>query len=63
MVTGSLGQKTPQGESRVDAGDTLSGKGADIPMEVSSVGTADLQALVMFVVDAYRPFSSHATIK
>ncbi len=63
VVTGRLGQKTPQGESQVDAGDTLSGKGADFPMEVSSVGTADLQALVMFVVDATRPFSSHATIK
>jgi quercetin dioxygenase-like cupin family protein len=63
VVTGRLGQKTSQGESQVDAGDTMSGKGADIPMEVSSVGTADLQALVMFVVDATRPFSSHATIK
>jgi quercetin dioxygenase-like cupin family protein len=63
VVTGRLGQKTPQGERLVDAGDTMSGKGADIPMEVSSVGTADLQALVMFVVDATRPFSSHATIK
>ncbi len=63
VVTGRLGQKTPQGESQVDAGGTMSGKGADIPMEVASVGTADLQALVMFVVDATRPFSSHATIK
>ena len=63
VVTGRLGQKTPQGERQVDAGHTMSGKGADIPMEVSSVGTADLQALVMFVVDATRAFSSHATIK
>lgn len=63
VVTGRLGQKTPIGESQVDAGDTLTGKGADMPMEVSSLGTVDLQALVMFVVDATRPFSSHATIK
>jgi quercetin dioxygenase-like cupin family protein len=63
VVTGTLGQKTSHGESRVDAGNTLNGKGADIPMEVLSAGTTDLQALVMFVVDASRPFSSHATIK
>jgi hypothetical protein len=33
-----------------------------MPMEVSSSGTADLDALVMFVVDASRPFSSPATM-
>jgi quercetin dioxygenase-like cupin family protein len=63
VVSGRLSQKTPQGESHVDAGGTLNGKGADIPMVVSSTGTTNLQALVMFVVDATRPFSSHATIK
>lgn len=63
VVTGKLGQTTPQGESHVDAGHTMNGKGADVPMEVFSAGTTDLQALVMFVVDATRPFSSHATIK
>lgn len=63
VVTGRLSQRTPQGDSHVDAGGTLNGKGADIPMEVSSTGTTDLQAIVMFVVDATRPFSSHATIK
>jgi len=30
---------------------------------VFSAGTTDLQTLVMFVVDATRPFSSHASIK
>jgi quercetin dioxygenase-like cupin family protein len=63
VVTGRLSQRTPQGERHVDAGGTLNGKGADIPMEVSSTGTTNLQAIVMFVVDATRPFSSHATIK
>lgn len=29
-------------------------------MEVTSSGTGDLNALVMFVVDAARPFSSPA---
>ena len=63
VLTGTLGQKTPLGEVRVDTGQAISGKGADVPMEVSSAGTADLQALVMFIVDATKPFSSHATIK
>jgi hypothetical protein len=36
------------------------GHGADTPMEVSSAGTTDLDQLVMFVVDASRPFSSPA---
>ena len=63
VITGRLGQKTPQGESFVDAGNTLSGKGADVPMEVFSAGTGELQTLVMFVVDATRPFSSHAAIR
>jgi hypothetical protein len=63
VLTGKLGQRTPQGESQVDAGHTMNGKGADVPMEVFSAGTTDLQALVMFVVDATKPFSSHASIK
>ena len=63
VLTGRLGQRTPQGEALVDAGQTMNGKGADVAMEVFSAGTTDLQALVMFVVDATRPFSSHASIK
>jgi hypothetical protein len=35
----------------------MNGYGADKPMEVSSSGTSDLNALVMFVVDATKPFS------
>jgi hypothetical protein len=31
-------------------------------MQVSSSGTTDLHALVMFVVDAGRPFSSPTTL-
>ena len=39
----------------------MNGHGADMPMEVFSSGTSDLNALVMFAVDATRPFSSPAT--
>ncbi|MGA9801731.1 MAG: hypothetical protein WA383_22720 [Terriglobales bacterium] len=60
MLTGQLGQKTPHGVSHVDAGQSMTGHGPDIPMEVFSSGTSDLNVLVMFVVDATRPFSSPA---
>jgi hypothetical protein len=32
-------------------------------MEVTSSGTADLDQLVMFVVDATKPFSTPATLE
>jgi len=60
VLTGQLGQKTPHGVSHVDAGQSMTGHGPDIPMEVFSSGTSDLNVLVMFVVDATRPFSSPA---
>ena len=38
----------------------MNGWGASMPMEVSSSGASDLKALIMFVVDATKPFSSLA---
>lgn len=61
VLTGRLGQKTPRGTTHADAGSTMNGLGADMPMEVFSAGTSDLNAPVMFVVDAGRPFSSPST--
>jgi len=46
----------------VKAGAAEAGQGAEKAMQVSSSGTTDLHALVMFVVDASKPFSSPATI-
>jgi hypothetical protein len=60
VLTGKLGQKTPHGVSYAEAGATMNGHGADMPMEVFSAGASDLDQLVMFVVDANRPFSSPA---
>ncbi len=60
VLTGRLGQKTPGGVSHVEPGKTMNGRGADTPMEVFSSGTTDLNALVMFVVDAGKPFSTPA---
>jgi quercetin dioxygenase-like cupin family protein len=59
VVTGQLKQKTPQGVRIVEAGQHLLGHG-ETPMEVSSSGTTDLNALVFFVVDAGKPFSTPA---
>jgi hypothetical protein len=60
VLTGRLGQRTPHGVSHADAGKTMNGHGADMPMEVFSAGTTDLDQIVLFVVDATRPFSSPA---
>lgn len=50
-----------QGVMRVRAGQAATGHEANTPMQVSSCGTVDLYALVMFLVDATKPFSSPAT--
>jgi hypothetical protein len=60
VLAGRLGQKTPHGVSYAETGQSMNGHGADMAMEVFSAGTTDLDQLVMFVVDASRPFSSPA---
>ncbi len=60
VLGGRLGQKTPHGIAYAEVGQSMNGHGADTPMEVFSAGTTDLTQLVMFVVDATRPFSSPA---
>lgn len=60
VLAGEQSIRTPHGTMRVTAGRSETGHGADVPMQVSSSGSADLHALVMFVVDAGRPFSSPA---
>lgn len=52
----------PHGISHIPAGQFLPGHGPGMPMEVSSSGTSDLTALVMFVTDASKPFSLLATM-
>jgi hypothetical protein len=60
VLAGRLSQRTTHGVSQVDPGQFVPGHGADMAMEVSSIGDVDLDALVMFVVDATRPFSTPA---
>jgi hypothetical protein len=62
VLAGRLGQKTPHGTSYAEAGQGMNGHGGDMPMEVFSAGTTDLDQLVMFVVDATRTFSSPAKL-
>ncbi|HEY1543653.1 MAG TPA: cupin domain-containing protein [Xanthobacteraceae bacterium] len=57
VVAGRLGQRTLDGVSYVDAGHTMNGHVAGMPMEVFNAGTSELTALIMFVVDASKPFS------
>lgn len=62
VIAGETSSHTPDGLQRIAATHTATGLGADTPMRVSSSGTTDLHSLVMFVVDANRPFSSPAQL-
>ena len=62
VLAGEQSIRSTHGVLRVGAGKAEAGQGADKAMQVSSSGTTDLHALVMFVVDASKPFSSGATI-
>jgi hypothetical protein len=60
VLTGQLGQKTPHGVHHVEAGQSMPGHSPGMPMQVFNSGTSELNTLVMFVVDATKPFSSPA---
>jgi quercetin dioxygenase-like cupin family protein len=60
VLSGAQSIRTPDGVMVVNAGDVARGHGAGMPMQVSSSGSTDLHALVMFVLDATKPFSSPA---
>jgi quercetin dioxygenase-like cupin family protein len=57
VVAGTLSQRTPQGVMSVEAGHSMNGHPAGTTMEVFNNGTTELTALIMFVVDATKPFS------
>jgi quercetin dioxygenase-like cupin family protein len=62
VIAGRLGQTTPAGTAFAEAGAAMNGHHGDTPMEVFSAGPTDLIQLVMFVVDAGRPFSAPAKL-
>jgi hypothetical protein len=61
VLAGEQSIRTPHGVMRVKVGQAARGHGTDTPMQVSSSGSTDLHALVLFVVDATKPFSSPAS--
>ena len=62
VLAGEQTIRSPHVVMKVHPGQPAAGQGADVPMQVSSTGITDLRALVMFVVDATRPFSSPAKL-
>jgi hypothetical protein len=62
VLTGEQSIRSPYGLIRIPPGQPTAGHGADVPMQVASSGSTDLHSLVMFVVDATRPFSSPAKL-
>ena len=63
VLAGQVSQRTMHGINRTDAGQTMVGHGPDMPMEVSSSGTTELDQLVMFLLDATRPASVPAKLE
>jgi hypothetical protein len=63
VLAGQLTQRTAHGVSVTEAGHALNGHGAGMAMQLTSSGTADLDQLVLFVVDPDRPFSSPAAFE
>ena len=62
VLAGEQSIRGAHGTMTVKKGQPEAGHGADKVMQVSSTGTEDLHSLVMFVVDANRPFSSPAKL-
>ena len=62
VLAGEQSFRTPHGVMRVAAGKAEAGHGPGVPMQVSSSGSENLKALVMFVVDASKPFSKPETM-
>ena len=62
VLAGEQTFRTPDGLTRIGAGKGAAGHTAGTPMQVSSSGAGDLHALVMFVLDATKPFSSPAKL-
>lgn len=63
VLVGQLSQRTIHEVMRVEAGETMNGHLPGMVMQLESTGAEDLDQLVLFVVDAERPFSSPATVE
>jgi hypothetical protein len=61
VLKGQLTQKSAHGEAVLEAGRGLNGHGPGMVMQLTSSGEESLEQLVMFVVDADKPFSVPAS--
>jgi quercetin dioxygenase-like cupin family protein len=62
VLAGRVGQTTPRGTAYADTGQTMAGQGPNTPMQVFSAGSTDLDQIVLFLVDATKPFSTAAKL-
>jgi hypothetical protein len=62
VLSGEQSIRSAHGILVVKPGRPEPGDGANMAMQVSSSGSSDLASLVMFVVDATKPFSSPASL-
>lgn len=61
VLTGRLCQRTEHGTVTLDAGESMNGHEPGMVMQLTSCGAETLDQLVMFVVDATKPFSPIAS--
>lgn len=62
VLAGEQSIRSPLGVQVVKPGQPEAGAGPGMPMQVSSTGQEDLKSLVMFVVDAGKPFSTPGSL-
>lgn len=62
VLAGERSIRGAHGAMLVNPGQPEAGNGAGFAMQVTSTGSKNLQALVMFVVDAAKPLSSPAKL-
>ena len=60
VLKGQISQRTPMGTMTAGPAQTLNAHSPEMVMQIRSSGRSDLEQLVMFVVDADRPFSPPA---
>lgn len=57
VLKGELTQRMGDHRTRLPAGQAMNGHGPGLPMQLTSTGAEALEQLVLFVVDADKPFS------
>jgi len=63
VMTGEASQKTPHGVSRITAGQSFAGHGADTAMQLINSGGINVSYFAVFVLDASKPFASPASFE